>query len=102
MATSFVQLFVHAVWATRLREPLLREAVARRVHGYMASRCRSLRCEALAIGGADDHVHVLAMLAPDVSVAQLVAGIKAPTSTFAKRELNVTVHGLQGAPVLGR
>ena len=56
----------------------------------MSSRCRALGCEALAIGGVADHVHVLAMLAPDVSVAALVSGIKAPTSTFVKRALHLS------------
>ncbi len=89
MGSSFVQLHVHLVWSTLLRTPWLSAEYAKRVHGYVATRCRALRCDAIAVGGVADHIHVLAMLSPAISVAQLVNGIKAPTTTFIKRELGL-------------
>lgn len=95
MSDSFTRLYVHLVWTTKLRAPLLTPEIAPRVHGYVAARCRALRCEALAVGGVADHVHALVMLAPDVAVARLVREIKAPTTDFIHREFALTTFAWQ-------
>jgi REP element-mobilizing transposase RayT len=39
-----------------------------------------LKCEALAVGGTSNHVHILVRLSPAVSVADLVKQVKGSTS----------------------
>ena len=88
--SSYTKLFVHFVWATRLREPRVVAAIAPRVHGYLASRCRELDCVPLAVGGVSDHVHVLLALSPEVGVAQIARELKAPTTRFIHRVFGLT------------
>jgi putative transposase len=46
----------------------------------MAATCRNLGCTPLAIGGINDHVHLLMRLSPKIAVAQLVGQIKGASS----------------------
>ncbi|MFO0645184.1 MAG: IS200/IS605 family transposase [Polyangiales bacterium] len=84
MGSSYARLFVHLVWATKLREPWIEPSIAPRLHGMLATRCQLLNCVAIAIGGVEEHVHVLVGLHPSVAVADLVRDLKATTSTFMR------------------
>jgi len=83
----FSQLYLHLVWATWNREPLLTSDIQPRVYAAIAKKCRRLKCEPLAIGGVEDHVHVLVRLHPTVSVAHLVKHLKGSTSHLVNHEL---------------
>ncbi len=50
----------------------------------MAKVLENLDCNAKAIGGVADHVHVLCSLSKNLSVAELVEEIKKPTSRWLK------------------
>jgi putative transposase len=46
----------------------------------MAATCRELGCTPLAIGGIEDHVHLLMRFTPKITIAQLVRQIKGASS----------------------
>jgi REP element-mobilizing transposase RayT len=71
-----MELFVHAVWATLGREPLIDESVEAELHRAIQMKCHQLDCPVVAIGGVADHVHVLAVLHPSVPVAKLIGQAK--------------------------
>jgi REP element-mobilizing transposase RayT len=82
------RVFVHVIWATWDRAPLLEEIDVRRaVHACIAAKCRDLKCEALAVGGVDDHVHVLVHLHRTVATAVLAQEIKGVSSHLVNRKL---------------
>jgi REP element-mobilizing transposase RayT len=89
MSSSYTKLFVHFVWATKFREHTITPVLAPRIHGYLSSRCRAMNCFPLAVGGVSDHAHVLVWMSPEVGVAQLARELKAPTTRFIHRELNL-------------
>jgi putative transposase len=75
--SSCADVYLHFVWTTWRRVPML---VERRAPGVYESICRlsvELGCEPLAVGGMPDHVHLLvrsrAALAP-ATIAQKVKG----------------------------
>jgi len=76
---SYYQLYLHCVWATWDRLPLIITELEEPLYAVMAAKCH-LGCTPLAIGGIDDHVHLLVRLSPKVSVAQLVGQIKGASS----------------------
>jgi len=53
----------------------------------MAATCLELDCTPLAIGGIEDHVHLLVRLSPRIAVAQLVGQIKGASSHAAKHAI---------------
>ena len=77
-------LYVHLVWATTRRLPLITADVTPRLYAHMAQRCRHLSCVPLAIGGMPDHVHLLVDLHPTVTVALLMKDVKGASSLFMR------------------
>ena len=82
MSQTFTSLYVHLVWSVAGRQPLLTPDVARLVYRQLVSKCADLRSSAIAVGGVEDHVHVLVRLATTVSVATLAHDLKGSSSHF--------------------
>ena len=80
MREPYTQLYVHIVWSTWDRQPILPSRVREAVYGCIKQECGSLKAELVAIGGTDDHVHVLVRIPTTVSVAVLVKQIKGSSS----------------------
>ena len=85
---SHSELFVHLVWTTKERQPLLGEAEIDALGAAMQSTARSRGAVLLAVGGVADHVHVLARYRPDMAVADLVRSIKASASHMLRGRLH--------------
>jgi putative transposase len=54
------------------------------MHAYLATMCRDLRGEALCVRGAADHVHIVTTLPRTISQAEMIEGIKKPSSKWIK------------------
>ena len=80
MHRPMCKLYVHLVWATWDRLPLIDQDIEGAIHAAIAAKCRELRCTPLAIGGVADHVHVLVQVAPTVAVSRLVQEMKGSSS----------------------
>lgn len=80
------EIFVHLVWATRNREPLLHAGMRPRTHTLMYAKAIEAGCEILAIGGIEDHIHVLVSLAPASSIPVLVKSLKGSSSHFINQQ----------------
>jgi putative transposase len=87
MPTACTHLYVHCVWATWDRQPLLDARMERAIYGCIAAKCVELRCEALRIGGVENHVHVVVRLHASVAVADLVKGMKGASSHLVNHEV---------------
>ena len=72
--------YLHFVWATRQRLPLLSEAWEAAVYAYILKVCQDDGCELIAIGGMLDHLHLLVNFSNKVSFAQFVQHVKGGTS----------------------
>jgi hypothetical protein len=53
MRSRFTQLYLHSVWATWDRMPLLVPAIEQTVYAAILAKCRQLDCEPLVIGGME-------------------------------------------------
>jgi putative transposase len=80
MAQTFTQLFVHFVWCTWDRRPLLNEMLKPEVYAEIQAACVELGVEVLALGGVDDHVHLLVQMPASLSPAALVKQVKGASS----------------------
>ncbi len=87
MRAPYTQLYLHLVWATWDRLPLITEDMESRLYAAIAAKCRQLKCEPLAINGTEDHIHVLLRLHPTVSVARLVKEVKGASSHLVTHEI---------------
>jgi REP element-mobilizing transposase RayT len=87
MSQSLTQLYVHFVFSTKHRAPFLREDEFReRMHGYLVGICKGQDSPSVAIGGTEDHVHLLVRLAKTLDVASLVRELKRDSTKWIKAE----------------
>ncbi|MHB1132160.1 MAG: IS200/IS605 family transposase [Chloroflexota bacterium] len=87
MRSTHTELFVHLVWATWDRLPLISAAVEPRLYAAIAEKCHDMRCAPLAIGGVADHIHVLVRLHPTIPVATLAKELKGSSSHLLTHEV---------------
>jgi putative transposase len=77
---SVTRLVVHLVWATAQRFPYLPVAIDADLASLVASVSQRIGCRALGVGNASDHVHVIAVHPPTLSVSELARRLKGATS----------------------
>jgi REP element-mobilizing transposase RayT len=80
MGEAMAYLHVHAVWATKQRQPLLTGEVGTIVYACVREKCRQMGCTVIAMGGVEDHVHLLARIPSTLPAAELVRGAKGASS----------------------
>jgi REP element-mobilizing transposase RayT len=80
MRQPFTQLYVHFVWATWDRLPLVTAQAEARIYNCITAKCRELTCNPIAIGGIEDHVHLLVRMVPSIAPAFLVGEVKGASS----------------------
>jgi REP element-mobilizing transposase RayT len=79
---SFTNCLVHCVWSTKNREPFLNPDLRQRLWPYLGGIAKKNKIKALAIGGANDHVHILLSLPSTLSVAKAVQLLKGNSSKW--------------------
>lgn len=86
MAQSLTNLLYHIVFSTKHRQPMITETLEDRLHGYLGGLVRGQKGIALGINGIPDHVHILAKLSQNFSVAEVSRELKALSSSWVHRE----------------
>ncbi len=87
MRSPYTQLYLHMVWSTWDRLPLITPAIEPRVYAAIGQKCRELKCEPYAIGGVEDHVHLLVRFPTTVTVAEIAKGVKGSSSHLVAHEI---------------
>jgi putative transposase len=80
---TFTQLHYHLVFSTRHREPMLTPQIRERVWDYLGGIIRSEGGISIRVGGTADHVHLLATLHQNQSLAVFMRKLKANSSGWA-------------------
>lgn len=88
MREARVAAFVHLVWGTWDRLPLLTGEATRVVYRAVEAKCRELKAEVIAIGGVEDHIHLLVQLPGALSVADLAKHVKGASSHLVNNQLS--------------
>jgi REP element-mobilizing transposase RayT len=64
MAQSLAKVLMHVVYSTKERRPFLRDrAMREEVHSYLGGILNQMDCQPLIVGGVEDHVHLLCVVA---------------------------------------
>jgi len=85
MADTFTNLLIHFVFSTKHRAPFLQEPLCARVYEYIGGIVRDEKGILLEIGGMPDHVHILARIKADRSVAEMMRTVKASSSKWIRQ-----------------
>ena len=80
MPKTYTNLLYHIVFSTRERRPLITKEKQPRLYEYVGGIIRGLGGISLAIGGIEDHLHLLAKLRPDKALSSVLRDLKANSS----------------------
>lgn len=84
MGQSLSAVFVHIIFGTKNRQPLIDDFIRQRLWTYLGGICSQLKCFPIQIGGTEDHVHLLTYLSRDICIKDFVGKIKAGSSKWIK------------------
>ena len=85
MSQSLSSVLVHITFSTKGRRALLRgPGMPAEMHQYLGGISRQLDCLPVIVGGADDHVHVLARQSRTLCLADWVKELKRGSSVWIK------------------
>lgn len=73
---TYTSIYLHVVFATWNRRPLLAAALRPRVHAYIATTARNRGVAYVHVGGHDDHVHLLGRFDPACAPSTVIGEIK--------------------------
>ena len=87
MPTYLSRVHVHLVWTTSRRTPFITPEIEAIVHGQIVHEVQARRCHVLAMGGIEEHVHLLVWLHPACSISKLVEVTKTVSSHTVRATL---------------
>jgi putative transposase len=84
MAQSLVKIYVHIIYSTKHRQPLIHSSIEAELHKYLGGICNKLECDPVMIGGYTDHIHVLCTLSKKLALIKLIEELKSHSSKWIK------------------
>lgn len=87
MAGSYSQILLHIVFSTKHRDGLITDDIRDRLYSYLGGIVRAEQGSLWAIGGIEDHVHMLVRWRADAAVSDLMRTVKSRSTKWVKAEL---------------
>ena len=84
MGQSLVQNYIHIVFSTKYRQPLIKPDMESELHAYLGGICNQLECQTIKVGGYTDHIHILCKLSKKIALMKLVEEVKSHSSKWVK------------------
>lgn len=76
------RLYYHLIWATKERQPLILPKRESQLYNYIIGKADALGCIIHAIGGTDNHIHLVASIPPKLSISDFVQNIKGSSTHY--------------------
>nr|WP_294791823.1 IS200/IS605 family transposase [uncultured Mucilaginibacter sp.] len=86
MPQSYSSIWVHLIWSTKNREPILTPTLKSEVYRVINEIAADHEIYLDCINGVEDHVHLLVRLRTDQSVADIVKTIKGSSWEYFKND----------------
>jgi putative transposase len=80
MRDSYLELYLHLVWSTWDRRALITPEIREPLYACIQAQVKKLGCEPIAIGGMEDHMHLLVRWPTTVTIADVVKHAKGGSS----------------------
>jgi REP element-mobilizing transposase RayT len=86
MPQSLARIYLHLIFSTKDRAPVINDRISDSLHRYMATVLKNLGCHANLINSVTDHVHILFELGRTVAVSKVVEDVKTSSSKWIKTQ----------------
>ena len=83
---AFWRTYYHLIWATKERHPLITPEREINLYKYIFDKSDSLNCIIHAVGGVEDHIHLVSSIPPSLSIANFVKNIKGSSAHFLNKD----------------
>jgi len=84
MPQSLVRNYMHIIFSTKNRRPLINPQIENELYRYLGGICHNLDCTPIKIGGHSDHVHILCLLSKKIALIKLLEEVKTDSSKWMK------------------
>ncbi len=95
MAHTYTSLFMHIIFSTKHRAPILRTEIRPRLFDYMGGIVRNMEGTSILINGVEDHVHTLAIVPAKIALSDFMRDLKGDSSRWAKETFAMEEFGWQ-------
>src|SRR3954469_11191069 len=92
MPQSLSKVYIHAIFSTKNREPVLADAWRDELFHVLGGAANNLGCQSLIVGGVADHVHMLFSLSRTITLADAAGRIKSASSAWVNEKKNPPTH----------
>lgn len=86
MANSYNQTYVHFIFSTKKRKPLIKPDFEKRLWSYIAGIGKQNGFHVITSGGMPDHAHILLELSKTKTISQTIQKIKGSSSKWINDE----------------
>ena len=83
MPHTYAQNVIHIVFSAKDRGKIILKEFQPKMWAYIAGICKRYGIFVHAIGGMDDHVHLLVQIPPQLALAKAVLAIESNSSRWA-------------------
>ncbi|MGC2323881.1 MAG: transposase [Terriglobales bacterium] len=97
MAHTYTKLLVHCVFSTKERRGLIPQTVQSDLWAYMGGIARTNGFVAVAVGGTENHAHLLMSIPAHLPVAKAMQLIKAGSSRWLREQKGLGLFAWQEA-----
>src|SRR6476659_1179838 len=95
MASTYLSLHYHLVFATKNREPTIAPEWRSRLHEYLGGTIAGLGGFSQGVGGVVDHVHLLVGLRATHSLADVLRELKKASSVWVHEQIGLRAFAWQ-------
>jgi len=89
---SFVKVWIHAVWGTKNREPILQKTIRDKVIQHIVDNAKSKGIYIDCINGYAEHLHCLMLQNSELSIAKHMQLIKGESSFWINKQKIIKGH----------
>jgi len=86
MAQTLTRILIHVVFSTKERRNLIAPEIEPELHAYLGGVCTNHESPALAVGGTENHVHLLVSLSKNMACRELLMMLKRDSSKWIKTQ----------------
>jgi putative transposase len=86
MSHTYCSALFHCVFSTKEQRKAILPQIRERLWAYLGGVARKRGVKALAIGGMEDHVHILLSLPSSMAIAEAIREIKSESSRWMRQE----------------
>jgi putative transposase len=88
LSHTYVQNLIHIVFSTKERRKMIPSDMKERFWSYIAGICKHEKIFVHAIGGMEDHMHLLLQIPPTMTLAKAVLAVKSNSSRWLKQQVH--------------